>query len=123
MLATFVKGLATNGPPPIKVERPPDIFVAPLRDPTMAHLTSDQVVEFSMEEVQSSKYRATNSFIRRLFTENRVNTKEIREALCLALASEGEIESDCDKTRPDGVHFADRRVQVLGAQEDGMGGH
>ncbi|CAL1406694.1 unnamed protein product [Linum trigynum] len=46
----------------------------------MAHVASDQVVQFSMEEVQSTKYRASHSLLGRVFTSNRISTTELREA-------------------------------------------
>ncbi|CAL1354009.1 unnamed protein product [Linum trigynum] len=48
---------------------------------TMAHVSADQVVQFSMEEVQMTKYRAAHSLLGRLFTVNRISTTELQESV------------------------------------------
>ncbi|CAL1378017.1 unnamed protein product [Linum trigynum] len=55
----------------------------------MAHVTSDEVVQFSMEEVQSTKYRVSHSLLGRVFTTNRISTTELREAVLTSWLKQG----------------------------------
>ncbi|CAL1403133.1 unnamed protein product [Linum trigynum] len=58
---------------------------------TMAHFSNDQVVQFSMEEVQSTRYRAAHSLLGRVFTENRISTTELRESVIAPWLIQGRI--------------------------------
>ncbi|CAL1390754.1 unnamed protein product [Linum trigynum] len=47
----------------------------------MAHVSEDQVVQFSLGEVQSNKFRATRTLLGRLFTTDQFTMVELRDAL------------------------------------------
>ncbi|CAL1353287.1 unnamed protein product [Linum trigynum] len=57
----------------------------------MAHVSEDQVVHFSLEEVQSTRFRAARSLLGRLFTNDQVNTGELREELLDAWKIRGQL--------------------------------
>ncbi|CAI0463612.1 unnamed protein product, partial [Linum tenue] len=57
----------------------------------MVRITEDQVVQFSLEEVQSVKFRASRSLLGRLFTDSIVTPAELREALIVAWQIKGQL--------------------------------
>ncbi|CAI0455748.1 unnamed protein product, partial [Linum tenue] len=57
----------------------------------MVRITEDQVVQFSLEEVQSAKFRASRSLLGRLFTDSFVTPAELREALITAWQIKGQL--------------------------------
>ncbi|CAL1400222.1 unnamed protein product [Linum trigynum] len=57
----------------------------------MAHVTSDQVVQFSMEEVQSTKYRASHSLLGRVFISNRISMTELRDSVITPWLIQGRL--------------------------------
>ncbi|CAL1390023.1 unnamed protein product [Linum trigynum] len=61
------------------------------QDNIMDHISNDQVVQFSMEEVQCSRYRAAHSLLGRVFTENRISTTELRESMIAPWLIQGRI--------------------------------
>ncbi|CAL1395374.1 unnamed protein product [Linum trigynum] len=58
---------------------------------TMAHVTEDQVVHFSLEEVQSTRFRAARSLLGHLFTNDQITTGELREELLDAWKIRGQL--------------------------------
>ncbi|CAL1360736.1 unnamed protein product [Linum trigynum] len=56
----------------------------------MDHVTSDQVVQFSMRR-QSTKYRAAHYLLGRLFTENMVSTTKLRGSVITPWLIQGRI--------------------------------
>ncbi|CAL1405705.1 unnamed protein product [Linum trigynum] len=47
----------------------------------MVHVTDDQLVQFSLEEVQSTEFRSSRMPLGRLFTDSPINPIEVREAV------------------------------------------
>ncbi|CAI0376596.1 unnamed protein product [Linum tenue] len=57
----------------------------------MAHVSDDQVVQFSLEEVQSTRFRASRTLLGRLFTNDHVTTMELRGGLLDAWKIRGQL--------------------------------
>ncbi|CAL1395024.1 unnamed protein product [Linum trigynum] len=57
----------------------------------MTHMMKDQIVKFSMEEIQSNEFRSSHTLLGRVITENRMTTIDLREAVARKhyLAGEG----------------------------------
>ncbi|CAL1407965.1 unnamed protein product [Linum trigynum] len=47
----------------------------------MAHIAEEQELEFSLEEVQSMRFRASRTLLGRLFTSDQITTLELRDGL------------------------------------------
>ncbi|CAL1355925.1 unnamed protein product [Linum trigynum] len=83
MHATRMEVLPTTSLTPIKVNRldtNSDSFSCS-QACMMARVSSDQVVQFSMEAVQSSKYHTKHSLLGCLFTNKRITTMEVRDVV------------------------------------------
>ncbi|CAL1397724.1 unnamed protein product [Linum trigynum] len=63
----------------------------PLQDPKMTRIANDQVVQFSLEEVQSMKFRASRTLLGRLFTNSNTNPADLKEALLVAWQIKGQL--------------------------------
>ncbi|CAL1383820.1 unnamed protein product [Linum trigynum] len=57
----------------------------------MVHVTEDQVIQFSLDEVQSTRLRASRTLLGRLFTADQISTLEMREALVDAWQIKGRV--------------------------------
>ncbi|CAL1401363.1 unnamed protein product [Linum trigynum] len=57
----------------------------------MVHVTEDQVVQFSLDEVQSTKRRASRTVLGRLFTTEQFSKVELRDALVDAWQIKGRV--------------------------------
>ncbi|CAL1395249.1 unnamed protein product [Linum trigynum] len=57
----------------------------------MAHVTDDQVVQFSLEEVQSTRFRASRFILGRLFTNDQISMVELRDELLDAWKIRGQL--------------------------------
>ncbi|CAI0449452.1 unnamed protein product [Linum tenue] len=58
---------------------------------SMARITNDQVVEFSLEEVQATRVRRSRMLIGRLFSDERLSTAELRDAVNRPWQGQGRI--------------------------------
>ncbi|CAL1359841.1 unnamed protein product [Linum trigynum] len=57
----------------------------------MSRIAEDQVVEFSLEEVQSGRFRTSRTLLGRLFSEARLTTLELRDVLIEAWWVKGNL--------------------------------
>ncbi|CAL1395732.1 unnamed protein product [Linum trigynum] len=57
----------------------------------MVHMSEDQVIQFSLDEVQSTKLRASRTVLGRLFTTDQISTLELRDALVDAWQIKGRV--------------------------------
>ncbi|CAL1375139.1 unnamed protein product [Linum trigynum] len=63
----------------------------------MKNVADEQVVQFSLEEVQSARFRASRTILGRLFTKERMTTMELREELLDAWKLRGHLKVSSTK--------------------------
>ncbi|CAL1381722.1 unnamed protein product [Linum trigynum] len=57
----------------------------------MSHVADEQVVQFSLEEVQSTRFRASRTLLGRLFTNDTISTLQLRDGLLDAWKLRGQL--------------------------------
>ncbi|CAL1408299.1 unnamed protein product [Linum trigynum] len=57
----------------------------------MVHVSEDQIVQFSLDEVQSTKLRASRTLLGRMFSVDQFSTLELRDALVDAWQIKGRV--------------------------------
>ncbi|CAL1370452.1 unnamed protein product [Linum trigynum] len=57
----------------------------------MDHVSEDQVIQFSIDEVQSTKFRATRTLLGRLLTTDQIAILELRDVLIDAWQIKGRV--------------------------------
>ncbi|CAL1395836.1 unnamed protein product [Linum trigynum] len=63
----------------------------------MARIVEDQIVEFSLDEVQSVKFRTSRTLLGRVFSENKFTPSELREGLIEAWRVQGNLRVSATK--------------------------